>query len=165
VRVNQEGHIIVLFEDIEYVLVREGFTTGNGDEIDAHLFGFVEDPVYSLETQFLSLLVTTGIAAETLEVATHGWADNQESRWIVSSRLFCKGFTFIGSHQELVDDVALDDGPAVVRIESTKDFFGNFQGGVSLVKKVADPANPANVVVSLAKFLGKFRYGSIGELE
>jgi hypothetical protein len=63
------------------------------------------------------------------------------------------------------DDVALDDGPAVVRIESTKDSLGNFQSGVSLVKKVADPANPANVVVPLAKLLGKFTYGSIGELE
>ena len=163
--VNQEGHIVVLFKDIEDVLVKERFTTGNSDEIDAHLFGLVEDPVYGLETQFLSLLITASITAETLEVTTHGRADNQESWWIVSSRLFCKGFTFIGSYQELVDDVALDDGPAVVRIESTKDFFGNFQGGVSLVKKVADPANPANVVVSLAKFLGKFRYSPIGELE
>jgi len=147
------------------VLQKEGFTTGNSDEIDAHLFGFVEDPVQGLEAQFLSLLVTAGITAETLEVATHGRADNQESWWIVSSRLFCKGFPFIGSYQELVDDVTLDDGSAVVRIESTKDFLGNFQSGVSLVKKVTDPTNPANVVVPLAKFLGNFPYGSIGELE
>ncbi len=101
-------------------------------------------------------MVTASITAETLEVATHGRADNQESWWIVASRLFCKGFTFIGSYQELVDDVALDDGLAVVRIESTKDFLGNFQSGVSLVKKVSDPANPVNVVVPLAKLLGKF---------
>jgi hypothetical protein len=165
VGVDQEGHIIVLFEDIEYVLVKEGFTTGNSDEIDAHLLGLVEDPVYGLETQFLSLLVTASITAETLEVATHGRADNQESWRIVAARRFCKGFTFIGSHQELVDDVALDDGLAVVRIESAKDFLGNFQSGVSLVKKVSDPANPVNVVVPLSKLLGKSRYGSIGELE
>ena len=29
----------------EYVLQKEGFTTGNSDEIDAHLLGLVEDPV------------------------------------------------------------------------------------------------------------------------
>ena len=45
VSVHQEGHIIVLFEDIEYVLQKEGLTTGNSDEIDAHLFSLVEDPV------------------------------------------------------------------------------------------------------------------------
>jgi len=39
-----KGHIIVLFEDIEYVLQKERFTTGNSDEIDAHLFGLVENP-------------------------------------------------------------------------------------------------------------------------
>jgi hypothetical protein len=165
VSVHQEGYVIVLFEDIKYILPEEGLTTGNSDEIDAHFFGLDEDPVYGLETQFLSLLVTTSIAAETLEVATHGRADNQESWWIVASRLFSKGFAFIGSYQELVDDVALDDGLAMVRIERAKDFLGKFQSGVSLVKKVADPANPANVVVPLAKLLGKSTYGSIGELE
>jgi len=118
-----------------------------------------------MEAQFFSLLVTASITAETLEVATHGWADNQKSWWVVASRLFFKGFTFVGSYQELVDDVALDDGLAVVRIESAKDFFGNFQSGMSLVKKVSDPTNPVNVVVPLAKLLGKSRYGSIGELE
>jgi hypothetical protein len=110
-------------------------------------------------------LVTASITAKTLKVATHGRADNQESWWIVSSRPFCKGFPFIGSYQELVDDVALDDGPAVVRIESTKDFLGNFQSGVSPVKKVTDPANPVNIVVPLGKLLGKSPYGAIGELE
>jgi hypothetical protein len=140
----------VFLKDVEDVSAEEGLTPGNGNEIDAQFLGLVENPIDDLETQFFFLLITTGITAKTFQVAAHGWAKDEESRGIEAPRFVGICFPFVGSHQELIYDIALNYGFAVVRIESSKYSFGNFQARMSLIEKVADPANPTNVVIPLS---------------
>ena len=103
VRVDLEIDVAMSRENIEKVLPDKGLPAGDGDKINPHLFGLLKKSVDQGCFQFLSLVVLAGITAVTVQVATHGRADDQEERRVESVARF-KFLPSGGGDDELVDD-------------------------------------------------------------
>jgi hypothetical protein len=150
---NMKNHPGVFFANLKKVLPKKGLPSQHNDQMDSHLFGFVQNAMDLLCLQFSFFRVVPCIAAITMKIAPHGGTD-EHGPGRVKSCSRCKILSSVRSLQKLVDQ-EMNQLLALFEIGFAEDSPRNFEGGVVSLEESSNPFNFHTIRILLGNLFSK----------